>query len=295
MAKRIKPNYQKVWAELGDNTKPVDSYIETGWLAVKPPRQYMNWIQNRQDGMLAYLNQAGVSEWDVNTDYEGAFSYVQGSDNKIYKCLADNGPSVVGATNKDPVNQPTNAAFWEVAFADKSAYDTLASTVATHTTQIGNGSGVTDPAAWRTSLSVDSSAQVDAKIAATILSGGVIQSKYAEISAATAASGLSADQLSVSITPTSALNKLRITASGGVTGSAAHSVNVEVKVYQEGVERGAFTVLEQDVNESTTLNDVFYARREVVSGGTSAQTISFRVSTGTVRQYSSLVVEEIKA
>lgn len=164
MAKRIKPNYQKVWAELGDNTKPVDSYIETGWLAVKPPRQYMNWIQNRQDGMLAYLNQAGVSEWDVNTDYEGAFSYVQGSDNKIYKCLADNGPSVVGATNKDPVNQPTNAAFWEVAFADKSAYDTLASTVATHTTQIGNGSGVSDAPAWRTALSVYSTSQVDALI-----------------------------------------------------------------------------------------------------------------------------------
>lgn len=158
MTLRIKPNYQRVWAELGDNTKPVDSYIQNGWLAVKPPRQYMNWIQNRQDSMLAYLNQIGVSEWDVNTDYHGGAgtatcSYAQGSDGKVYKCLADNGPSVTGATSKDPVNQPANAAFWRVAFADKSDFDSLASTVATHTTQIGNGSGVTDPAAWRTALS----------------------------------------------------------------------------------------------------------------------------------------------
>ncbi len=157
MTLRIKPNYQRVWAELGDNTKPVDSYIQNGWLAVKPPRQYMNWIQNRQDSMLAYLNQTGVSQWDVNTDYHGGAgtatcSYVQGSDGKVYKCLADNGPSVTGATSKDPVNQPANAAFWEVAFADKSAFDSLSATVPTHTTQIGNGSGVTDAPAWRTAI-----------------------------------------------------------------------------------------------------------------------------------------------
>lgn len=162
MAKRTKPNYQVVWASLGDSTKPVDSYIEAGWLAVKPPRQFMNWIQNRQDNMLAYLNQAGISEWDSSTDYEGGFSYVQGSDNKVYKCKADNGPSFVGATNKDPTNQPANAAFWEVAFADKSAYDTLATTVGNHTTQIGNGSGVTDAPAWRTALSVYSKSEIDA-------------------------------------------------------------------------------------------------------------------------------------
>ncbi len=180
MTLRIKPNYQRVWAELGDNTKPVDSYIQNGWLAVKPPRQYMNWIQNRQDSMLAYLNQTGVGEWDVNTDYHGGAgtatcSYVQGSDGKIYKCLADNGPSVTGATSKDPVNQPANAAFWVVAFADKSVVDSLSATVATHTTQMGNGSGVTNAGAWRTALSVYSKTETD-----TLLNNPLKQIKYAE-------------------------------------------------------------------------------------------------------------------
>jgi hypothetical protein len=162
MAKRTKPNYQVVWASLGDNTKPLDSYIEAGWLAVKPPRQYMNWIQNRQDNMIAYMNQAGVPEWESSTDYEGGFSYVQGSDNKIYKCLADNGPSIVGATNKDPVNQPTNAAFWEVAFVDKGDFDIVEGRVDTLETQMGDGSGVTDAPAWRSELSVYSTSEIDA-------------------------------------------------------------------------------------------------------------------------------------
>lgn len=175
MAKKIKPNYQRVWAELGDSTKPVDSYIQNGWLAVKPPRQYMNWIQNRQDSMLAYINQLGMSEWDTDTDYHGGAgtaecSFVQGSDGKVYRCLADNGPSFVGATGKDPTNQPTNAAFWQVAFATKQEYDATAATVATHTTQIGDGSGVTDPAAWRTALDVYSQTQVN-----NLLPSGMVQ------------------------------------------------------------------------------------------------------------------------
>lgn len=161
MAKRIKPNYQRVWAETGNVTKPVDSYIQEGWLAVKPPREYMNWIQNRQDNMLAYINQLSITEWDANTDYHGGAgtatcSYVQGSDGRVYKCLADNGPSFVGAINKDPVVQPGNAAFWIEAFGSKAAVDANAADIATLETQMGDGSGVTNPASWRTKLSVPS-------------------------------------------------------------------------------------------------------------------------------------------
>lgn len=164
MAKRIKPNYQRVWAETGDVTKPVDSYIQEGWLAVKPPREYMNWIQNRQDNMLAYINQLSITEWDANTDYHGGAgtatcSYVQGSDGKVYKCLADNGPSFVGALNKDPAVQPGNAAFWIEAFGSKAAVDANATDIATLETQMGDGSGVTNPAAWRTALSVPSTTE----------------------------------------------------------------------------------------------------------------------------------------
>lgn len=190
---RTKPDMSAVWASLGDNTKPLDSYITNGWEAVRPPRQYFNWLDNRQDSAIAYIYQAGVVGWDSLTDYEGGAgvnSYVQGSDGKVYKCLADNGPNVSGVGTKDPIVQPGNAAFWVEAFGSKAASDTnaadiaalradykvgaaitdpaawrtalsvpLASTVATHTTQIGNGSGVTDPSAWRTALSVPSTSQ----------------------------------------------------------------------------------------------------------------------------------------
>lgn len=146
MTKRVKPSYSVVWAELGDNSKPLDSYIQNGWEAVKPPRQYFNWLDNRQDSALAYLYQAGIPEWDNATPYEGNFSYVQGSDSKVYKCIANN-------TNTDPTN-PANAAFWEEAFASKAAYDALAADVTALETQMGDGSGVTNPVAWRSALGV---------------------------------------------------------------------------------------------------------------------------------------------
>lgn len=168
MAFRVKPDFSAVWASLGDNTKPVDSYITNGWETVKPPRQYFNWIDNRQDSAIAYLYQAGIPEWDALVDYEGGSgvnSYAQGSNGKIYRCLADNGPNIVSIGAKDPTNA-LNSAFWTEAFGTKAAVDAVTATVATHTTQIGNGSGVTDPAAWRAALSVDSSAQVDTKVAA---------------------------------------------------------------------------------------------------------------------------------
>lgn len=161
MAFRVKPDFSAVWASLGDNTKPVDSYITNGWETVKPPRQYFNWIDNRQDSAIAYLYQAGVPEWDALVDYEGGAgvnSYAQGSDGKIYRCLADNGPNIVSIGAKDPTNV-LNAAFWTEAFGTKAAVDAVTATVATHTTQIGNGSGVTDPAAWRAALSVPSTTE----------------------------------------------------------------------------------------------------------------------------------------
>lgn len=168
MAFRTKPDMTAIWASLGDNTKPVDSYITNGWEAVKPPRQYFNWLDNRQDSALAYIYQAGIVQWDALTDYEGGAgntSYVQGSDGLVYKAVADSGPNISGTGTKDPVVQPGNAAFWTLAFASQADIDLVEADVATLETQMGDGSGVTNAAAWRTALSVDSSSQVDAKVA----------------------------------------------------------------------------------------------------------------------------------
>lgn len=158
MAFRTKPDMSAVWASLGDNTKPLDSYITNGWEAVKPPRQFFNWLDNRQDSAIAYLYQAGIVQWDAITDYEGGAgvnSYVQGSDGKVYVALADSGPNISGTGTKDPTN-PSNSAFWEEAFAGKGDFDSLENRVDDLETEMGNGSGVTNPAAWRTALSVPS-------------------------------------------------------------------------------------------------------------------------------------------
>lgn len=286
MAKRTKPNYQVVWASLGDNAKPLDSYIEAGWLAVKPPRQYMNWIQNRQDNMLAYLNQAGVPEWDSSTDYEGGFSYVQGSDNLVYKCLADNGPSFVGATGKNPTVQPANAAFWEVAFANKADHTALAATVATHTTQIGNGSGVTDAPAWRTELGVYSTSEVDAKFAA----GTTIKSVFHSFTTTVALSTQTPfdgtkpqnteGQLitSASITPTSATNKIRVTATVPIRCQDGYVSGCIIHLHRDSVADAFVSRYKQSLATDETSNDYgdVVLMDEFVAGTTSAITINLR-------------------
>ena len=228
MAFRTKPDFSAVWASLGDNTKPVDSYITNGWETVKPPRQYFNWIDNRQDSAIAYLYQAGIPEWDALVDYEGGAgvnSYAQGSNGKIYRCLADNGPNVSSIGAKDPTNA-LNSAFWTEAFGTKAAVDDLAATVATHTTQIGNGSGVTDKAAWRTALSVDSSAQVDEKVAAS--TSKLRQTVYASSVVNTG------DLVSVDITRSVAGSYLKISAAFIWSGTTPSGTSIDVNMQQNG-------------------------------------------------------------
>lgn len=169
MAFRVKPDFSAVWASLGDNTKPVDSYITNGWESVKPPRQFFNWLDNRQDSAIAYLYQAGISEWDALVDYEGGAgnaSYVQGSNGKVYKCLADNGPNISGTGTKDPVN-PANTAFWVEAFGSKADLDAVIASIAALGADYDTGAGIANPASFRTNLSVYSKSEVDALVTFT--------------------------------------------------------------------------------------------------------------------------------
>lgn len=105
---------QGVWAENGNIEVPSSEKVEQGWVIEKPLNEWMNWLQNRQDKMLAYLNQRGVAEWDSNTDYpqyalvarEGAY----------YQAISQN-------TDKDPT---LNTSIWELAFPTRNEYlDTL--------------------------------------------------------------------------------------------------------------------------------------------------------------------------
>ena len=91
MAKYNKPNsINTIWAVNAlsqDLEKPTDNYIQTGWTQVKPPYEYENWSMNKLHQGMAYLNQLGIPEWDMNTEYQAYKSYVQGSDNRLYRCI----------------------------------------------------------------------------------------------------------------------------------------------------------------------------------------------------------------
>ena len=65
----VKPDISSVWAEAGAVIAPSNEKIKLGWTSEVPPHQYENFVQNRQDEMLAYLNQKGVPEWRTGTEY----------------------------------------------------------------------------------------------------------------------------------------------------------------------------------------------------------------------------------
>ena len=102
-----------LWAENGNVEIPSSEKVELGWIAEKPLNEQMNWVQNRQDAMLQYINQHGIVEWDNVTEYPiNAFVARVGV---VYKALSQN-------VDKDPT---LNTAIWNVAFADFSIVDAI--------------------------------------------------------------------------------------------------------------------------------------------------------------------------
>lgn len=101
------PDMSYKWAEGGDVLKPSDSKIQQGWQVEIPPRQWFNWLDNRQDQAIAHIAQHGISVWSPDLEYQAGKSYVQGSDGIVYKALVTN-------TNVDPVGAPAGS--WESAF-----------------------------------------------------------------------------------------------------------------------------------------------------------------------------------
>lgn len=96
MANITKPtDINKIWSSGGDIIAPSDTKIQGGWLTEIPPRQYFNYIDNKQDQAIAHINQHGIAVWDSVTEYQAGASYVQGSDGYIYKARTTN-------TNIDP-------------------------------------------------------------------------------------------------------------------------------------------------------------------------------------------------
>lgn len=141
MALITKPDFTYVWASGGAVVAPNDAKKQLGWVAEAPPFQYDNWLQNRQDQMLAHINQRGITAWDALTNYEaGGLSYVQGSDGKVYKSVAASGPSSVVS---NPTTDVTDT-YWTIAFADVGAFLTQAAGDTRYTQRSNNLSDVTN-------------------------------------------------------------------------------------------------------------------------------------------------------
>ena len=158
-----KPDFTYVWASGGAVVAPNDAKKQLGWVAEAPPFQYDNWLQNRQDQMLAHINQRGIAAWDALTNYEaGGLSYVQGSDGKVYKSVAASGPS---ATVQNPTTDGTDT-YWTVAFADVGAFLTQAAGDSRYAQRSNNLSDLTNAATARTNLGV---------VAATETTAGLLE------------------------------------------------------------------------------------------------------------------------
>lgn len=108
MANISKPSkLNLLWASGGDILDPGDTKYQTGWAVEVPPRQWENYIQNKQDQAIAHINQHGIPVWDSVTEYQEGESYTKGSDGVIYKAVVTN-------INVDPVGDLSGT--WEQPF-----------------------------------------------------------------------------------------------------------------------------------------------------------------------------------
>lgn len=144
MAVFSKPQFNSIWANTGTKTPPQSEKISQGWVVEIPPYEYDNWIRNRQDAMLAHINQAGVVAWDASVEYQAGKSYVQSPSGVVFKALTTH----TGVNPDIDVNGN-----WEVAF-QRSGEALL---------KAQNLADVPDKAQARTNLGIATTADYDSR------------------------------------------------------------------------------------------------------------------------------------
>ncbi len=142
-----KPDIQEVWAETGAVIAPSKEKTRLGWTIEAPPHQYENWVQNRQDRWLAYLNQKGVPEWNVVTEYYKDKSFVQDA-GALYKCNKNSGGTVPLAQRP---STDSNNEYWQKVSLGVSD---IKQTTGTSTKDVMSQKVVTDQLALKIDKSV---------------------------------------------------------------------------------------------------------------------------------------------
>ena len=107
-----------IWASNGDVAVPSSEKVEIGHIVEKPKKEIVNWIENRQDQFMAYLNQVGIPEWDSKTTYKANISFVNRS-GTVYKAKSQN-------IDKDPT---LNQDIWDISWATYSDFYNLSNRV----------------------------------------------------------------------------------------------------------------------------------------------------------------------
>lgn len=97
MAETSLPDYSTVWASGGDKLQPTNSKIALGWEVEIPPRQWFNWLDNKQDQAIQHIIQHGIAQWSSTIEYQAGKSFIQAGNGLIYKALITN-------TNISPVS-----------------------------------------------------------------------------------------------------------------------------------------------------------------------------------------------
>lgn len=148
MAEISKPsNLSLTWASGGDVLNPGDTKYATGWNVEIPPRQWFNYLDNRQDSAIAHINQHGVVAWDNTTEYQEDKSYVQGVTNgTVYRCVQTH-------SGQNPETDVSNT-YWIVAFASAGDFYTKSEADSTFLAKASNGSDIPNAVTFRTNISV---------------------------------------------------------------------------------------------------------------------------------------------
>lgn len=153
---------EKLWASNGDQSPPPDdAKIAQGFIVEIPTLEQFNYIEYKQDAMLAHLNQRGVSEYDVNSTYIAGKSYVQAPvSGIIYVAKLNNGPETIVVA---PEYAPNSGTYWTKAFHFATDVYTITQSSITFLSKAANLADLPNINTARSNLSVYSKAETDNK------------------------------------------------------------------------------------------------------------------------------------